>query len=63
MVAVTHARCPDCGALVRVVDGPVLAKHNFTIPVSKRAIPAAGGRARAKRKCSGSGKPPRRVSQ
>lgn len=58
-MTLSHARCPDCGALVRVVDGPLLAKHTYTIPVSRRAIPAAGGKGRAKRRCPGSGQPPR----
>jgi hypothetical protein len=48
--------CPSCGALRQLTEDGRLVVHHYVIRVSKRAIPAAGGQARARRRCPGSGK-------
>jgi hypothetical protein len=51
--------CPACGALRQLIEGCVLASHQYVIEVSAKAIHAAGSR-RVRRRCPGSGQPPRR---
>jgi hypothetical protein len=56
----SHGLCQSCGRLKRLDEAGTVAFHHLTIPVSAKAIHAAGGR-RVRRRCPGSGRPPRRV--
>jgi hypothetical protein len=58
----THGLCAACGALRQLTSEGVLVLHHYQIGVSKRAVKAAGG-GRVKRRCPGSGRPPRRVEK
>jgi hypothetical protein len=54
----THGLCDACARTKRLDPRGRIVVHYLTIPVSAKAIHAVGS-ARARRKCPGSGRPPR----
>ena len=58
----SHARCDYCARLKPVDQHGRIVVHFVAIPVSAKAIPAVGA-GRVRRKCGGSGKPPREVAR
>ena len=58
----THARCDYCARTKRLDQHGRIVVHYLTIPVSAKAIRAVGA-GRVRRRCSGSGRPPREVAR
>jgi len=52
--------CDGCAGLKELRDDGTIPVHHVGIPVSRRAVPAVG-KGKARRRCPGSRKPPRRV--
>jgi hypothetical protein len=52
--------CTHCAKTKRLDTAGRLPVHYLALPVSRRAVPAVGA-GRVRRRCPGSGKPPRRV--
>jgi hypothetical protein len=52
--------CDGCAGLKELRGDGTIAVHYITIPVSRRAVRSVGA-GRVRRRCPGSGKPPRRV--
>jgi hypothetical protein len=50
--------CDACARLKRLTGEGLVPVHYLALPVSQRAIHAAGA-ARVRRRCPGSGRPPR----
>lgn len=55
-----HGTCDGCAGLKRLRDDGTVPTHYLAIPVSRRAVRTVGA-GRVRRRCPGSGKPPRRV--
>jgi hypothetical protein len=52
--------CDGCAGLKRLRDDGTVPVHYLSIPVSRRAVRTIGA-GRVRRRCPGSGKPPRRA--
>lgn len=52
--------CDGCAGLKRLRDDGAVPIHMIGIPISAKAIHSVGAR-RVRRRCPGSGKPPRRA--
>jgi glutaredoxin len=57
----TSGHCDYCAATKRLDQHGRIVTHYLIIPVSAKAIRAVGA-GRVRRRCPGSGKPPRRVA-
>jgi hypothetical protein len=51
--------CDGCGRLKRLDQAGRIVTHLFAIDVSRRVVPTVG-KGRVRRRCPGSGRPPRR---
>jgi glutaredoxin len=58
----THGHCDYCARTKRLDQHGRIVVHYLTIPVSAKAIRAVGA-GRVRRRCGGSGKPPREVAR
>jgi hypothetical protein len=58
----TLGTCDGCAGLKRLRDDGTVPVHYLAIPVSRRAIPAVGA-GRVRRRCPGSGWPPREATR
>jgi hypothetical protein len=58
----SHGLCPNCGGLKRLDEAGVLVFHHYRLDISRRAVKMVG-QGRIKRRCPGSGQPPRRVER
>jgi hypothetical protein len=54
--------CNACARLQRLTTDNLIPVHYLALPVSQRAIHSVGA-ARVRRRCPGSGRPPRRVER
>jgi hypothetical protein len=54
-----HATCTHCARVRKLDQHGLVVTHYLTIPVSRPALKVVGA-GRVRRKCSGSGKAPRR---
>jgi hypothetical protein len=57
----TYGHCDYCAATKRLDQHGRVITHYLTIPVSAKAIRAVGS-GRVRRRCSGSGRPPREAT-
>jgi hypothetical protein len=53
--------CDGCAGLKRLRDDDTVPVHYLGMPVSRRAVRTVGA-GRVRRRCPGSGKPPRRAA-
>jgi hypothetical protein len=58
----TTAVCDWFGKLRQLTADGVMAAHLVSLPVSRAAV-ASVGRGQVRRRCSGSGRPPRRAER
>jgi hypothetical protein len=56
--AATLGTCDGCGRLKRLTSAGLVVGHFFAIAVSRSAVRTVGA-GRVRRRCPGSGKPPR----
>jgi hypothetical protein len=59
MTAPALGYCDGCGRLKQLRADGTVPRHYHAITVSRRVVPLLG-RGRVRRRCSGSGRPPRR---
>lgn len=55
----TAGTCDGCGRVRRLTVDGLVPVHYLTLPVSNRAVRTVGA-GRVRRRCPGSGRPPRR---
>jgi hypothetical protein len=58
----THGHCDYCARTKRLDQHGRIVVHFLTIPVSAKAIRAVGA-GRVRRRCAGSGRPPREATR
>jgi glutaredoxin len=58
----SHGHCDYCARTKRLDQQGRIVVHYLSIPVSAKAIRAVGA-GRVRRRCSGSGRPPREVTR
>jgi hypothetical protein len=58
----THGHCAYCARTKRLDQHGRIVAHFLTIPVSAKAIRAVGA-GRVRRRCAGSGRPPREATR